>query len=169
LTDAFRDKSTFRALFNIELAQLDEIETATHQVVAQILNPTGSWLDIKGRILDMTRDGLGDVDYGLVLGLRQQAMQSSGTIPDLLALADAIAAAFIGSPSVTTYTDAGLRSFTLTMTLNSAHFDLAKKLLASAKPAGRRGNVQIVPSPSIGFLATAAPLGVGLLGGRFEF
>lgn len=167
LVDVVRGQATVRAAHDVELDQLVEIETAIGDIADNILAPTGIWLDFEGSVLNVDRDGMDDTDFAAALELRKQAMRSHGTVPDILALADAISNAFETSPPATAYLEPAALEFMLTMTLSTQYHALAKRLLTDAKPAGRQGSVQVEASPSIGFRAGAAALNVGILGGSF--
>lgn len=172
ITDAFREKPVFEALFGVDLAQLQAIEDAAHEVLGMygLESAEGAWLDVYGRLLDVARAGQTDEAYSTAISLRQQAMQSRGTIPDVLALADAIGAAYSGSPPPTIYRPGGMQSFILEMAdLPSDKWELTAVLLGDAAPVGRTVEVIVYDSEYFGFSEdpNSSPLDDGVISGGF--
>lgn len=91
LLQQFKTKPYVEAILGAWLSQVQELETAFFDLIESgLLTATDAQLDQIGDLLGRPRAGLVDDEYRIVLQGTALAIASSGTVPELYAIADLV-------------------------------------------------------------------------------
>lgn len=91
LTEQFKGLPIIRDILTTWLAQAQDIEDSFWDVLSvQLADATGDALDQYGEFLGYPQGSLSDADYRIVLGALAIAIRSSGTVPDLVDVIEAV-------------------------------------------------------------------------------
>lgn len=148
--DFMREQPNARKLIAIVTARMQLLENATAAILTRLslANADGWWLDRYGLLLDLRRRiGWDDNEYRFFLRAKILALRSSGTAPQLMALARWMAGPDT-DPALVRFFPQYPMGYLLTIpNVDSAYWDLATELVSIATMAGVRG-VLVYYSPA---------------------
>lgn len=130
--DQFRAHANIDALIEALAQQSQEVEDAAFEILTEtdIATAVGLQLDGLGEIVGVERGGRSDADYRVRIGAQILLNNSSGTIPEMIAIAVALSSATI---SVLEVFPAKLEIETAPEIINGTE---VANVLAEARPAG---------------------------------
>lgn len=164
LIGQFLEKPNIAAVLSAFLDQVQDLENASFEVIENttLANSEGAQLDGIGKIVGEERQGRSDADYQKALSARILVNISSGTIPELIAIVQAM----VGLLITIMVTEASPAAFDLTIDDSISEGAQTGAFVIEAKPAGVLGVFRwFEETPEFRFDTAGKGLDEGKMGG----